>query len=66
MLCEWQVLVRVVPLRNFFLVPGNYADSRSQLVQRFGELMRKVWNPRNYKGQVRGRPFGYLAAACPS
>ena len=47
-----QVLVRVVLLRNFFLEPSNYKDSRSQLVARFGELMRKVWNPRNYKGQV--------------
>ncbi len=48
------MLARVVPLRDFFLVPANYSSSRSQLVQRFGELMRKIWNPRNFKGQ--GRP----------
>ena len=45
-------MVRVVPLRDFFLQPANYAASRSQLVHRFGELMRKIWNPRNFKGQV--------------
>jgi U4/U6.U5 tri-snRNP-associated protein 2 len=47
-----QVLARIVPLRDFFLEPSNYSSSRSQLVQRFGELMRKIWNPRNFKGQV--------------
>ena len=47
-----QALVRVVPLRNYFLQPANYAAARSKLVQRFGELMRKIWNPRNFKGQV--------------
>lgn len=47
-----QALVRVVPLRNYFLQPTNYAASRSQLVSRFGELVRKIWNPRNFKGQV--------------
>jgi U4/U6.U5 tri-snRNP-associated protein 2 len=49
------VLARTLPLRDFFLVPSNYAGCRSQLVQRFGELMRKIWNPRNFKGQVLGR-----------
>ncbi len=47
-----QALARTLPLRDFFLVPANYASCRSQLVQRFGELMRKLWNPRNFKGQV--------------
>ena len=45
-------MARTRPLRNFFLVPANYSGARSQLVQRFGELMRKIWNPRNFKGQV--------------
>lgn len=52
-----QVLVRVVPLRNFFLRPSNYAGVRSQLVDRFGELVRKIWNPRNFKGQVSPHEF---------
>jgi U4/U6.U5 tri-snRNP-associated protein 2 len=39
--------------RDYFLIPDNYKDVRSMLVERFGELMRKIWNPRNFKGQVR-------------
>ena len=45
-------MARIVPIRNFFLLPANYKACRSPLVQRFGELMRKLWNPRNFKGQV--------------
>ena len=48
-----QIMARIVPIRNFFLLPENYAGCKSALVQRFGELMRKLWNPRNFKGQVR-------------
>ena len=51
-----QGLSRVVPLRDFFLLPANYAACSSVLVQRYGELLRKTWNPRNFKGQVRA-PF---------
>lgn len=47
-----QALSRVLPLRNFFLLPENYASCRSVLVQRFGALLRKTWNPRQFKGQV--------------
>lgn len=59
-----QALMRVTPLRNFFLLPGNYtpkshspAAQPSALVQRFGELVRKVWHPRNFKGQVSPHEF---------
>ncbi|KAI3742831.1 hypothetical protein L1987_60527 [Smallanthus sonchifolius] len=38
-----QSLMRVTPLRNFFLIPENYKDSKSVLVHRFGELTRKIW-----------------------
>ena len=31
-------LLCVSDLRNFFLLPSNYKSSKSQLVQRFGEL----------------------------
>ena len=48
-----QILARITPIRDFFLMPSNYADGCSLLVQHFGELLRKVWNPRNFKGQVR-------------
>uniref|UniRef100_A0A8C7Z601 Ubiquitin carboxyl-terminal hydrolase 39 n=1 Tax=Oryzias sinensis TaxID=183150 RepID=A0A8C7Z601_9TELE len=49
----------VPPLRNYFLEEENYRDIRRPpgdimflLVQRFGELMRKLWNPRNFKAHV--------------
>eukprot|EP00850_Spirogloea_muscicola_P004648 SM000020S05998 [mRNA] locus=s20:376993:380211:+ [translate_table: standard] len=52
-----QSLMRVSPLRNFFLIPDNYRDCTSTLVQRFGELTRKIWHPRNFKGQVSPHEF---------
>lgn len=49
----------VPPLRNYFLEEENYRGIRRPpgdimflLVQRFGELMRKLWNPRNFKAHV--------------
>ncbi|ONK69253.1 uncharacterized protein A4U43_C05F20920 [Asparagus officinalis] len=52
-----QSLMRVTPLRNFFLIPENYQNSKSPLVQRFGELTRKIWHARNFKGQVSPHEF---------
>ncbi|KAL6603187.1 hypothetical protein ACP70R_043548 [Stipagrostis hirtigluma subsp. patula] len=52
-----QSLMRVTPLRNFFLIPENYEHSRSPLVHRFGELTRKIWHARNFKGQVSPHEF---------
>lgn len=52
-----QSLMRVTPLRNFFLIPENYQHSKSQLVHRFGELTRKIWHSRNFKGQVSPHEF---------
>ncbi|GKE93542.1 U4/U6.U5 tri-snRNP-associated protein 2-like protein, partial [Tanacetum coccineum] len=47
-----QSLMRVTPLRNFFLIHENYKDSKSLLVQRFGELTRKIWrHAKKFKGQ---------------
>ncbi|KAF9597821.1 hypothetical protein IFM89_021906 [Coptis chinensis] len=46
-----QSLMRVTPLRNFFLIPENYQNCKSPLVHRFGELTRKIWHARNFKGQ---------------
>ncbi|XP_009873161.1 PREDICTED: U4/U6.U5 tri-snRNP-associated protein 2, partial [Apaloderma vittatum] len=52
-------LSNVPPLRNYFLEEENYksiqrppGDIMFLLVQRFGELMRKLWNPRNFKAHV--------------
>ncbi|KAM5171383.1 ubiquitin carboxyl-terminal hydrolase 39 [Mantella aurantiaca] len=54
-----QALSNVPPLRNYFLEEQNYKDIQRPpgdimflLVQRFGELMRKLWNPRNFKAHV--------------
>lgn len=47
-----QALLCVSDLRNFFLLPENYKSCKSQLVQRFGEIVRKIWNPKGFKGQV--------------
>ncbi|XP_051149356.1 uncharacterized protein LOC127264054 [Andrographis paniculata] len=52
-----QSLMRVTPLRNFFLIPENYIHCKSQLVLRFGELTRKIWHARNFKGQVSPHEF---------
>jgi U4/U6.U5 tri-snRNP-associated protein 2 len=52
-----QALIRVQPIRDFFLRPENYTGCQSLLVQRFGELVRKVWNPRAFKGQVSPHEF---------
>eukprot|EP00878_Enallax_costatus_P002659 GHUV01002845.1.p1 GENE.GHUV01002845.1~~GHUV01002845.1.p1 ORF type:complete len:552 (+),score=160.53 GHUV01002845.1:356-2011(+) len=52
-----QILARVNPIRDFFLVPSNYAGCRSLLVTRFGELLRKLWNRHNFKGQVSPHEF---------
>ncbi|GAB4830767.1 hypothetical protein Ancab_004800 [Ancistrocladus abbreviatus] len=52
-----QSLMRVTPLRNFFLIPENYEHCKSPLVQRFGELTRKIWHARNFKGQVSPHEF---------
>ncbi|KAE9617690.1 putative ubiquitinyl hydrolase 1 [Lupinus albus] len=52
-----QSLMRVTPLRNFFLIPENYQHCKSVLVHRFGELTRKIWHARNFKGQVSPHEF---------
>lgn len=52
-----QTLGRVAPIRDFFLVPSNYKGVTDLLVVRFGELIRKLWNGRNFKGQVSPHEF---------
>lgn len=59
-----QSLMRVTPLRNFFLIPENYQHVKSPLVHRFGELTRKIWHARNFKGQVS--PHEFLQAVMKS
>ena len=47
-----QSLARIPPIRDFFLLPSNYAQAKSALVHEFGALVRKMWSPYNFKGQV--------------
>ena len=54
-----QSLSHVAPLRRYFLSADNYKDIKRPpgdispiLVQRFGELIRKLWNPKNFKAHV--------------
>jgi U4/U6.U5 tri-snRNP-associated protein 2 len=45
-----QALAHVSPLRNFFMLED--LSSRSQLVQRFSTLVRKIWNSKAFKSHV--------------
>ncbi|ETO23780.1 SAP DNA-binding domain-containing protein [Reticulomyxa filosa] len=48
----FQSLMRLKPIRNFFIDENNYQACTSVLVRRFGELVRKYFNAKNFKGQV--------------
>jgi U4/U6.U5 tri-snRNP-associated protein 2 len=55
----FHALAHVPPLRNYFLNEDNYSqikrppgDKLALLPQRFGELMRKLWNARAFKAHV--------------
>lgn len=54
----FQALSHVIPLRNYFLTNtrsktnSSRVDERYLLSHRFGELLRKLWNPRNFKAHV--------------
>ncbi|KFD52615.1 hypothetical protein M514_06462 [Trichuris suis] len=52
-------LSHVPPLRDYFLCEKNYktikrppGDKMVLLYQRFGELIRKIWNPQNFRAHV--------------
>ncbi|KAL7408861.1 hypothetical protein BDY24DRAFT_405114 [Mrakia frigida] len=54
-------LLHVPPLRDFLLDPNNKAlepeSKPTELVRRFAELARKVWNPQLFKAQVSPHEF---------
>lgn len=50
-----QALVHVRPVRDYFLAGGG--EGGSELVKRFGALVRKMWNPRAFKPQVSPHEF---------
>lgn len=45
-----QALAHIPPLRNFFMLED--LSSKSELVQRFSVLVRKIWNTRAFKTHV--------------
>ncbi|KAG0023581.1 hypothetical protein BGZ81_008067 [Podila clonocystis] len=45
-----QVLAHIPPIRDYFMLT-NF-DDKSELVKRFSTLVRKIWNPAAFKGQV--------------
>ncbi|KAG0167163.1 hypothetical protein DFQ30_006319 [Apophysomyces sp. BC1015] len=47
-----QALVHIPALRDYFILEDFDSQGRSQLVTRFGALVRKIWNPKAFKGQV--------------
>jgi len=60
------LLAHVPPVRDYFVCrssEGSFERARaSELVQRFGTLMRKIWNPRAFKAQVSPHEFGQEVA----
>ena len=63
-----QLLARVKPLRDFCLLDSEsvsganqptqlQSDSRAMLSLRFSQLIKKLWNPFNFKGQVSPHEF---------
>ncbi|KAL7640740.1 UNVERIFIED_CONTAM: hypothetical protein RMT77_009015 [Armadillidium vulgare] len=69
-----QALSNVTPLRNYFLDPKNYDHihhapgtpglSMFPLITRFGELVRKLWNPRNFKAHVSPHEMLQAVVSC--
>ncbi|KAI9276171.1 hypothetical protein BY458DRAFT_506581 [Sporodiniella umbellata] len=47
-----QALAHIPPIRDYFILQDFETKGSSQLVYRFGALVRKIWNPRAFKGQV--------------
>lgn len=45
-----QVLAHIPPIRKYFMLQDF--DDKSELVKRFSTLVRKIWNPAAFKGQV--------------
>ena len=66
-----QALAFVPPIRNYFLRDENYksikrppGDTMFPLVLRFGELVRKIWNPRNFKSHVSPHEMLQAVVSC--
>ncbi|KAI8988673.1 hypothetical protein BDB01DRAFT_719137 [Pilobolus umbonatus] len=47
-----QALAHIPPIRDYFILEDFEKKGSSQLVCRFSALVRKMWNPMAFKGQV--------------
>jgi len=52
-----QILARVQPIRNFFLILDGDNENYSPLILKTGELLRKIWFSKQFKGQVSPHEF---------
>jgi len=66
-----QAMAFVPPIRNYFLRSENYinikrppGDTMFPLIVRFGELVRKIWNPRNFKSHVSPHEMLQAVVSC--
>ena len=50
-------LSHVTPVRDYFLRSENYKNNRSELVNKFGEVIRKLWSRHNFKSIVSPQDF---------
>jgi U4/U6.U5 tri-snRNP-associated protein 2 len=59
-----QVLARVEPLRRYFLDASIFDDQTPVLVDAFGKLLRRMFNPRNLKSTVDPHKFVQAVSTC--
>merc|ERR1712025_1353330 len=52
-----QILARTCSFRDLFLNEHKFFDTDSLLVKHTGELLKKIWNPRQFKGHVSPHEF---------
>ncbi|KJP88204.1 hypothetical protein AK88_02151 [Plasmodium fragile] len=52
-----QLVCSIIPLRNFFLVFENKKYVTKNIVSSLSELIKKIFNPRNFKGVVSPHEF---------
>jgi len=52
-----QILARVRPIRDFFLIDNCHTKSCSLLFKRTSELLKKIWYTKQFKGQVSPHQF---------
>ncbi|VDK26622.1 unnamed protein product, partial [Anisakis simplex] len=69
--CCVEALSHVPPLRNYFLREENYGgikrppgDKLALLPKRFGELLRKLWNPKAFKAHVSPHEMLQASVLC--